>query len=245
MIAGLQCAFRDAVLSGDDRALAPLVAAPARIAIYRNTVQGSLVEVLAAAYPVTQRIVGPGFFAGLAHTFAVAHPPRLPQLSTYGADFPGFVDRSLARHGLPYLADVARLEWARGESYFAADAPALSPAALAATAPGALDGLKLTLHPATRLIRSAFPIHRIWRVNQPEVTEVPAVDMTAAEDVLLTRAEDRVSLRVIAPGDAAFIAAVVSGAGLGDAAARASAENHAFDLESALRDHLIGGSFAG
>jgi hypothetical protein len=247
-LAELQRAFQDAVLGTEDGALAHLTHTPrgrlaARIAVYRNTVQGSLIDVLAAAFPVVRRIVGQGFFAGLAERFVTAAPPQAPQLSTYGAAFPAFIAEGLPGHGLAYLADVARLEWARGESYFAADDAALDPAAMAAIAPEALDGLRLELHPATRLVRSPAPIHTIWRVNQPAVADVPAVDLTMAEDVLISRAGFRVSLRKIGPGDAAFIAAIAQGAALGRALAQACADEPAFDLEPALRDHLIGGTF--
>jgi hypothetical protein len=248
MLGDLQRRFYDAVLGANDGPLDSLVTVPrgnvaARIAVYRNTVQRSLVEVLAAAFPVVRRIVGAGVFTDLAARFVTAAPPRAPHLSAYGAAFPAFIAGNLARHGLAYLADVARLEWARGESYFAADVAALTPAAIAAIAPDTLEGTVLKLHPATRLIRSAAPVHRIWQVNQAEITDVPAVDMAIAENVLISRAGFRVSLRLIGDGDAGFIAAIASGETLSEALDRASAEDPAFDLEPVLRDHLIGGTF--
>ena len=248
MLDVLQRAFHDAVLGGDDKALAGLTAAPrgdiaARIAVYRNTVQGSLVGVLAAAFPVTQRIVGPAFFADLAQRFVVAAPPHAPQLSAYGADFPAFVAHEHDNHGLAYLADVARVEWARAESYFAADAPALDPAALSAIAPPALDGTVLMLHPATRLVCSAYAVYRIWQVNQPSIKDVPAVDLAWPQSVLLSRSDGRVALRLLSAGDAAFITAIQSGVALGAAAAQAYDTEPAFDLEAGLRDNLIGATF--
>src|SRR5258706_11424995 len=122
----LQIHFRKAVLGADDGALREFVRAPGpiadRIDVYRNTVQSSLTEVLASAFPVTQRIVGDRFFAGLARAFIAAHPPRRPHLSTYGDGFSAFIAASDIEQQLSYLPDVARLEWARGEAYFAADA---------------------------------------------------------------------------------------------------------------------------
>lgn len=243
----LQRAFTAAVLGAEDGALTAHIAPglAGRIAVYRNTVQSSLAEVIAAAFPITRRIVGPMFFAALAGRYAVTRPPRLPQLSAYGADFPDFIADDAAHHGLAYLPDIARLEWARGESYFAADAPALAPEAIAALAPEALNAAVLALHPATRLMVSRFPIMRIWRVNQPEVVDVPAVDMAVAENVLISRTGGQVRLRELTPGDAAFVAAIQEGRGLGTAAERGQAAEPGFDLEAALRDHLIGGTFSG
>lgn len=245
-LSSLQRDFKNAVLGPAEGALAAHVppALAARIAVYRNTVRGSLADVVAAAFPVTQRIVGAPFFAALAGRYAVDQPPRQPQLSSYGAGFPDFIARD-PRHGLAYLADVARLEWARGESYFAADAPALAPAAIAALAPEALEAAVLLLHPATRLVRSRFPILHIWKVNQPDVADVPAVDMAAAENVLVSRSAGRVNLRAVSAGDAAFIAAIQTGRTLGAAVAGGHDADAGFDLESALRDHLIGGTFSG
>lgn len=248
MLAHLQQAFRDAVLEQDDAALAGHLASPrgslgARIAIYRNTVQGSLIDVLAAAFPATQRIVGPAFFTGLAQRFVREAPPRVPQLSAYGADFPAFIANTQSLHNLGYLADVARIEWARAECYFAADATALDPAALAAIPPDLLETMALVLHPATRMVRSSYPILRIWQVNQPDVVDVPAIDLTAPEDVLLSRAAGRVGVRLISAGDAAFIGAIEKGMTLGDSAHQAYDAESGFDLEAALRDHLIGATF--
>lgn len=243
-LSGLQRDFKDAVLGAAGDALAAHIAPglAARVAIYRNTVQGSLADVIAAAFPVTQRVVGAAFFTALARRYVAAQPPRLPQLSSYGAGFPDFIVQE-RHHGLAYLADVARLEWARGESYFAADASALAPDAIAALAPEALDAAVLVLHPAMRLIRSRFPVMRIWRVNQPEVTDVPPVDMAEAENALVSRSAGHVSLRAISAGDAAFILAIRDGANLGAAVASGHDAEPGFDLETALRDHLIGGTF--
>ena len=248
MLDALQRAFHDAVLGADDGALTSRTATPrgsvaARIAIYRNTVQSSLAGVLAAAFPVTQRIVGPAFFTALARRFIAGAPPQAPQLSAYGADFPAFIASDHGRHGLDYLADVARVEWARAESYFAADAPGLDPSAITVIAPDVLDRTVLMLHPATRLVHSAFAVHRIWQVNQPGVEDVPAVNLTTPENVLLSRAGGRVSLRPLSSGDAAFVAAIQDGAALGVAAAAAYDAEPGLDLAAALRDHLIGTTF--
>lgn len=247
MLLELQRTFRATVTSRDD-AVAPLVRAAhgpvsRRIAVYRNTVQKSLIDVLAVAFPVTQRIVGERFFAAMARDFVVQHPPRAPQLSLYGDGFAAFIAAHQRTQGLPYLADVARLEWARGEAYFAADAPALDPAALAAIAPDQLVKVKLNPHPATRLMTSTHPIHRIWAVNQPDVADVPAIDMNVAESVLISRPLYEVHLRKITQANGAFVAACAQGQMLGEAVAQAFVAEPAFDFQAALQDHLINGTF--
>ncbi len=91
---------------------------------------------------------------------------------------------------------------------------------------------------------SSFPILTIWEVNQPDVTDVPVVDMRVAQRVLITRVDDVVPMRELSIGDMAFVTALAAGAGLGDAAEMALAVDAAFDLQTTLQDHLLGGTFA-
>lgn len=207
--------------------------------VHRNTVRGGLVDTLATAFPVTQRIVGVRAFATLADAFVRAEPPRVPQLSAYGTGFADFIAAGDVGQRLAYLADVARLEWARAESYFAADAPALDPTRLAALTPEEMERAVLRLHPATRLLESAFPIQRIWDVNQSD--DVPAVDMRVAETVLVTRPGLQIVQRKIVPADAVLIKAIAAGATLGKAAV---VVDESFDLQAALAAHFVGATFA-
>lgn len=239
-----------ATVLGDADVVAPHLTAARgpvarRIAVYRNTVQASLTDVLAAAYPVVRRIVGEAFFAGLARRYIAAHPPAAPQLSDYGAAMADFIAAAEPLRPLAYLPDVARLEWARGEAYFAADAETLAAQTLAAVPPVDLPDVRWTLHPATRLVISDFPIHRIWQVNQPEVAEVPEVDMTVAEAVLVSRARHQVTARKLSAGDAAMLAAMAAGATLAEAVGDAGDAEPAFNLQEALHLHLQGGTFSG
>jgi hypothetical protein len=248
MLLDLQDRFRAAVLGTDDGPLAGLVSAPgtlaARIGVHRNTVQTSLVETLRAAFPVVERIVGAAFFGQIARAHVMAAPPRLPQLFRYGHDFADFLTAADAVGVLPYLPDVARLEWARNESAFAADATALDPAALETLGDDALAGLRLVLHPATRIVPSRFPIVRIWQVNQPEVADVPVVDMSVAEAAIVSRRDGVVSLRRVSAGDAAFVAALESRQTLDEAVNAAFGQDAGFDVQACLFAHLSGGTFS-
>ncbi len=243
-----QTQFRAAVLGTNNAGLVDAVQAPGpvgdRLAVYRNTVQGSLTQALAATFPIVLRIVGEEFFTGFARRFVAAHPPQRPQLSTYGASFPDFIASADVNQQLPYLADVARLEWARNESYFAADAPLLDTQRLAIDAEN-LETMTLRLHPAARCVVSRFPIFRIWEVNQPEITDVPRVDMTLPQAVLISRPKHHVVVRAITLADAAFIMAICEDETFGGAADIAFLNDPAFDLQGALAQHFVHGTFGG
>lgn len=135
-----------------------------RFAVYRNNVQHGLSVALATRFPVIERLVGADFFAATARVFAAQHPPETPVLQDWGEAFPTFLAGFEPAAELPYLADVARLEWLRGRAYHAADAPAADPAGLAVFRP---KTLRLTLAPSVTGFASRWPAVSIWTMNQP------------------------------------------------------------------------------
>jgi hypothetical protein len=242
MLRDVQQRFRAAMTTSHDGALTADVTAPHgetshRIAIYRETVQASLTDTLMTAFPVVARLVGATFFDRLAGAFIAARPPRVPQLSRYGEDFAEFIAAFEAAHELPYLADVARLEWARAESYFAEDAAPLEPESLRRLGAEDAGNLRLRLHPATRLVRSAFPIATIWTIHQPHKVIGP-IDMTLPQNVVITRVGFEIAMRDISSGDATLVAALADGMSLGHAAEAALTAEPQFDLQAALAQHL-------
>jgi hypothetical protein len=246
MLHDLQQQFRAAVLGDADGAIGSHVKGPragVRLGVYRNNVQASLREVLAGTYAVVARIVGAAYFRHVATGFVTRNPPRAPQLWSYGGDFPEALAAHEVSARLPYLPDVARLAWAHHAAYFAADAEPLDPDALAAIPPDRIADVRFTGHPATRLIRSPFPIVTIWSVNQPEVRDVPEIDMSQPETALVTRPQHSITVRSLSSGDAVFTDAALMGATLGAAADTAMATGP-FDLQEALAGHLVHGTFS-
>jgi hypothetical protein len=102
-----------------------------RFAIYRNNVVVGLVDALADTYPVTQELVGEAFFRAMVREFVRAAPPRSPVLALYGQGFAEFIESFPPAAGLPYLAEVARLEMLRVRAWHAADAVPVTHKALA------------------------------------------------------------------------------------------------------------------
>lgn len=143
---------------------------PRRFAVYRNNVQHGLTRALAARFPVIETLLGAAFFAQTARVFAAAHPPQSPVLLDWGAAFAAFLDGFPPVAHLPYLADVARLEWARGRAYHAADSVCADPAALAVADP---SSLRLALAPSVRSWSSRWPALSIWQRNQPGAPDGP------------------------------------------------------------------------
>lgn len=245
----LQAAFRAHVLGvqRDDLARAIVgdrIPATGRLAVYRNHVFVSLTAALAATYPVVHRLVGEAFFARLARAYVAATPPRSPVLAEYGdgfaahaAGFPGLGD-------LPYIADVARLEWALNGAYFAPDRPVLGPADLAGVAGGGVADLVLALHPSAAMVASPWPIDRIWLANIAGPAD-DAIDLaTGGVSLAVFRRDEDAAFMALSAGEVGFLGAVASGATLEGAVAAAVAADEWFDFAAAFARLLGAGLFA-
>jgi len=213
-----------------------------RYDVYRNNITVSLIDALATIYPAVQRITGESFFRAMARSYARRSPPTSPLLFDYGRAFADFIATYEHARDMPWLADVARIERAWLDAYHAADAPPLTPEALAAVPHGALGDVVLTPHPATRVVRSPFPALTIFAANRADAP-VGAITATEPEDALITRPLLEVTVGPLPPGGATFLSSLAAGEPLGRAAGLAFADAPAFDLAANLAGALAAGAF--
>jgi hypothetical protein len=218
-------------------------AAIKRYNIYRNNVTVSLIDALAATYPAVQRITGVEFFRAMARFHVRATPPTSPLLFEYGRDFPAFIEQYEYAQSMPWLADTARIERAWLDAYHAADMAPLSPDVLAGVPADRLGDLVFVAHPAARVVRSIYPAVAIFAMNRVEGPVTP-LRSNAAEDALITRPDMEVAVRLLLPGGAAFLSALLDGGTLGAAAAAGLAETSAFDLAANIAGMIEAGVFS-
>lgn len=214
--------------------------AQARFAVYRNNVVVGLSRALAERFPAVERLVGEAFFRACARVFVERHPPRSRLMMRYGQDFPAFLAGFEPAAGLPYLPDVARLEFALGEAYHAGDAEPVGVEALAAAATRDPLGLRLRLHPSLRLVASLHPVVTIWRMNRPGATPKP-LERWEGETAIVARPALVVGVETAEPGYAAFLAALSRDPGFASAAEAAFSTDEAFDPGAALARAVAGG----
>src|SRR5437867_9497921 len=67
----------------------------------------------------------------------------------------------------PYLAELARLEWARIDVFDAPDAEPLTVEALRAVGPQDWPHLYLVPIPALQVVRTSWPVHELWAGADP------------------------------------------------------------------------------
>ncbi|HLM15997.1 MAG TPA: DNA-binding domain-containing protein [Reyranella sp.] len=238
----LQRAFAAHLCGEDQQALvAEILPAAERLRIHRHHMLDSLAAALAATFPTVQAVVGAEFFRGLARAFIGRSLPTQPVLAEYGAGFPAFIAGHDAARDLPYLGDVARLDWALNLAFHAPPGGRLAAADLAALPADRLPSLRLSLAPGTVLVCSPYPLDRIWAASQPEAAADP-VDLAAGGvRLLVLRRPDDAAFVSLSAAEAAFVAGLSEGLTLEEAAGRAEPD---FDLSAGFARLLGLGVFA-
>lgn len=144
------------------------LSAQQRLSIYRNNFIQCLTRSLQNIYPVCQQLVGEEFFRGMVKKYIAQTPSHSPDLGDYGESLVEFIAAFPPTQTLPYLSDVARLEWAWYRVLHGANNVRNNFQVLQ-NIPEQLQGkIKFQLPVNCFLLSSAFPIHRIWKIHQPD-----------------------------------------------------------------------------
>lgn len=208
-----------------------------RFNVYRNNVAVSLRDALGETFPVVKQLVGEEFFAGMAQAFVRENLPKTPVLLEYGGAFPRFIEQFSPADSVPYLADMARLEWAWLQAYHAADAAPISADKLVEIEEEDLDGLRFETHPSLWLISSDWPVVSMWQAHQgtgaPDLSDLPS----GPEYGLVIRPEYDVEVHAISVGASQLIDQLADEVPLGaafDAVAEMADADPTFDPSAYL-----------
>jgi Putative DNA-binding domain len=216
-----------------------------RLGFYRTNVFGNYLDGLRATYRSAENLVGRGCFAYHAERFIRETPSVSGDLNRYGGEFPDFLARAPLAEQLPYLPDVARLEWLLEEVFYEADHPGLDLERLAQLPADRYTELHFALHPACRLLRSHYPVRRIWQVSRPDYQGDQAVALDSGGDYLLLRRDgfDPV-VEAVPAAEFVLLEALHDGENLGAAGAAAASERADYDIAVCLHRRVADGTLA-
>jgi hypothetical protein len=241
----MQIAMRASLLHRDSQTVSAMLAANVpedRLDIYRNTFVRTLTKALRLCFPATERLVGGEFFEGAAQIFIGAHPPRAAWLDQYGGELPDFLRSFPPAISIPYLGDVAALEWTVSGALHAEDAAPLDVAALGAIGAKDQARIRFVAHPSIQLLRLNYPADVIWHaVLDADQAALRSVDLgTGPIDILVERRSTGVEVERLDEQAWSFLAKLCAGASI------ETALDNAGDLDcaAALAEHLALGRFA-
>lgn len=204
----IQAAFLHDIYTGERTSLAFIdtnIATSARLNIYRNNTVLGLTDILADVFPVLKKVVGDEFFKTITRHYIKHHPQPSGNRHSFGANLSGFLTGFKPTEALPYISDLAALEWTYFQASIADNAEELDFEALT-TAMSADPAFVLAIHPSVCVLEQTFNALDIWREHQNE--EIGSIQLKSERHKLIIwrDREDSVLMRRVSPALAELIA---------------------------------------
>lgn len=242
----LQTQFETDLFNGDEAKGSYIrkdgISAKDRIAIYRNNVFSNYRKALSAVYPVVKRLVGEQFFLQTADSYISAYPSLSGDLNQYGSNFSRFLAAFEPVKQLPYLPDVARFEWLMELVFHASGHAPMELAKLANVSEEQYGGLRFSLHPASELFQSNYPVAKIWQVNQADWQGDSAVDLQQGGcELLVFRQNFSIIVKPLSKGEYAMLHELAAGADITTSFCKACEVQSDLDLGSFLQQMIHDG----
>jgi hypothetical protein len=217
-LAELQRDLQRHVLSGDAAIAAgvkatPTVPAATRLAVYSNAYRIRLAEALAANMPRLKELLGDEQFGAIAGAYVDAHPSRFASIRWFGDRLAEVLERS--QPSQPWLAELARWEWALAASFDAADASAVGVECLATVAPGDWAGLRLQFHPSVQYLELATNAQALFKTLSAEQPPPQPAILASPQPWLLWRQDLKTQYRSLAPDETAALQVMRAGGTFG------------------------------
>lgn len=159
----------------------PELPAVERVAIYANMYLWRLADALRETFPKLVRHLGDEQFAALAEDYLRRNPSEHHDVGQVGRRLADFL-RQYPDPERPDLADLAELEWARHQVFFAAPSEPVAAEAFTGLAPEAFTRTGLLLSPALRVLvldHAAAPLWRRLEDGEPPALPSPGPSAVA------------------------------------------------------------------
>ncbi len=241
-LAELQRRVAAAILAEDLAGMPALAAAPVpaadAFAVHCGTVHGGVTSALRLSFPTVDALVGEAFFDQMARAFVVEQPPRRANLSDYGGGLPDFVRAYPHAEGLPYLADVARLDLAVAAALLSPD---LDVRRIFPIEPA----VSLSLPVSFKVLSLSYPADLIRAgLEAEDDAALATIDLgSGPRHLAVWRSGRAASVRLLSPPAGAFLAALVEGAGPDQALDAATASPDPAAALQAIQTEVFAASF--
>ncbi len=225
--------FKDQSLIAETLIIPNDLTAAQRLNIYRNNTFITLSDALSHTFSVVHKLVGDDFFFYMAAQFLKEYPPKPGPLFEYGEKFSYFIDHFEPATSVPYLSDVARLEWVWNIAYHAAEATPIKISELAEISQDRLATAYFKLHPSCQFVTSQYSIYEIWLNNQSGAEEFE-FDLDHGVNLLIMRPTDVVNIHVLDASASCFLTSLNMGSNVEQSYVSATSIDQKFDLTQTI-----------
>ena len=152
--------------------------------IYRKNLLFGMLTALQDTYPFTRALLGANNFNFLCREYIYSHPSQDSDLTVYGGELGDFLSRRDEIKTWPFLADVARLEWARDRAFYA-------PAETSLTSADIRDsGAAFRLKSSVALLESPYHLLEPWKIFTTQgLQALPQNPFTPGNEALIVFAK--------------------------------------------------------
>ena len=193
-----------------------------RMDIYRNNARINRIAALADAFANVVQLVGADYFGALARAYVDCTPAHSANLHDDGDGLPAFLRAFEPAADLPFLGDVAEVDWLLHRAYFAEDVNAIDASTLVELGPDRFAAASIRFTPSVGLARShRWPIADILRMH---IDGTPAQLGTGGQTVLIWREGFKVRWQTLAQADADAVSALMTGRSIQEAFSQTEAD---------------------
>lgn len=143
-----------------------LLSTKEQLFIYQQSIHDGLINALQQIYPVCVKLVGDRYFYSMAKKYVLSTPSRSADLSHYGKSFSTYIKQHPVLTSVPYLSDIAKLEWAYHQIFHAKNETELNIESIYKYSAEQLTKCIFSLPISHHFITSHFPVDRIWEMHQ-------------------------------------------------------------------------------
>ena len=218
-LADLQRDLQRHVLTGDAAIAAAVnstaaVPAATRLGVYSNAYRIRLADALGDNMPNLRTFLGEEAFQAIASRYIDEHPSKFASIRWFGDRLAHELERS--HPGQPWIAELARWEWALAASFDAQDAPTVGIESLAAVAPGDWGDLRLEFHPSVQLLELRSNAQALFKAFADEQSPPEPALLDSPQPWLLWRQDLKTQYRSLEPDEAAAFDVVRNGGTFAD-----------------------------
>ena len=186
-----------------------------RMAVYANGFVARAEEALSEVFEAVHAAVGDEAFAGLCRDYAGRFAASDYNLNFIGKEFRAFVESWSTGMNLPFLADLARLEWRVWEAFHAFHREPLTPRGIAGIPLEDWDNARILFQSSVSLVSSSWPVLDMWLVRRQLSGDFKALLTPRPQRILVGRKEDKVRCELLEENQYRLIEGLLAGQTLG------------------------------
>ena len=203
-----------------------------RLAVYAEGYIFRIAEALESVFPAVRKVIGESNFLHLTANYLDHYPSNSFDLGYAGVHLSKYLCEYVLAKDLPFLSDLAGLEWQVYRSFYAVDEKPLDSAVIRNIPAHQWPELTLTFQPSTAVRSSKWNIYDIWLARQEDDENFHVENIDQPSYALVFRNGYEVMVERISQTQHVLLKALIEGVSLGKACEALSASQDAPDLQT-------------